>query len=65
MMRAAEDECHAQGWDIGLLEQPLHGQQDELIQTIVEARMAMDDVKSQEKMRNRSTKCHGRNRTSR
>jgi hypothetical protein len=57
-MKAAEDECHAQGWDIRLLEKPLYGQQDELIQTIVEARMAMKELDA-------STIGHGRNRTSR
>jgi hypothetical protein len=48
-MSAAEDACHARGWNIQLSKKPLYGNQDEPIQTIVEARMAMEKFTKQEK----------------
>lgn len=43
IMRAAEKACLSRGWDVRLVEKPLHGKQDEPLQTVVDAREALQD----------------------
>jgi hypothetical protein len=50
-MKEAEDACYARGWDIRLSEKPLYGKQDELMQTVVEAREAMQNLDNQGNIR--------------
>jgi hypothetical protein len=44
-MKLAEAACHTRGWDIRLSEKPLYGKQDEHMQTVVEARKALDEAR--------------------
>jgi hypothetical protein len=40
-LRSAERSCQLDGWDVRLAEKPLHGKQDDPIQTVVDARAAL------------------------
>jgi hypothetical protein len=40
-LRLAERSCQLDGWDVRLAEKPLHGKQDDPIQTVVDARAAL------------------------
>jgi hypothetical protein len=40
-LRSAERSCQLEGWDVHLAEKPLHGKQDDSIQTVDDARAAL------------------------
>ena len=46
-LRLVETACHRRGWDIRLIEKPLHGKQDDAIQTVVTARAAIKAAKDE------------------
>eukprot|EP00541_Cyclophora_tenuis_P019053 CAMPEP_0116573388 /NCGR_PEP_ID=MMETSP0397-20121206/18763_1 /TAXON_ID=216820 /ORGANISM="Cyclophora tenuis, Strain ECT3854" /LENGTH=240 /DNA_ID=CAMNT_0004101941 /DNA_START=134 /DNA_END=856 /DNA_ORIENTATION=- len=43
-LKLAETACKLQGWEVSLVERPLHGRQDEPMKTVVEARQALFEI---------------------